>query len=514
MANEHLFGADRVCGVVAARTAAEAWRQIRDARRYTTTIELRFDWLTGAGERRKLLALLEKRLRTPQINFIATCRRRNAGGKFRGSVAEQLSLLRSAIAAGCRWVDLEIETVESFPAFALDLYTARAKRILSFHNFRAMPPAAELARILRSMENLCANRGFEAIKIAIQCNSLREGLQLLALAREKQNVIAIPMGEICAPLRILALREGSALSYAPVEEATAPGQIRLAEMHDLYRAGSLTSKTRVFAVIGDPVAHSLSPALHNAGFRAGKVDAVYLPFRVTDLNDFLRAIPRLRMAGFSVTLPHKEKLLRSLERCHPLARTIGAVNTVAVRANGKLFGYNTDSLGVLRALKGKLRLPGSSVLILGAGGAARAVAFTLAREGARVFICSRTFARAQRLAREVKGEALERSAICGNSFDLIVNATPVGMHPRENESPIRASEMNCAVAFDLIYRPQQTKFLRLAAKKGIRTVSGVEMFLAQGIGQWELWTGRSAPVTVMRNVVLAALRPEKSELSK
>ena len=514
MANEHLFGADRVCGVVAARTAAEAWRQILDALRYTATIELRFDWLDTAAERHKLIALLKIRARKQQISFIATCRRQNAGGKFRGGVTEQLSLLRSAITAGCLWVDLEIETVESFPGFALDLYTARARRILSYHDFRGVPPAAKLARIVRRMENLCADRGFGAIKIAVKCESLREGLQLLALARERRNIIAIPMGEICAPLRILALRDGSALSYASVEEATAPGQIPLAELCNLYGAGSLTSKTRVYGVVGNPIAHSLSPALHNAGFRARKMDAGYLPFRVIDLNDFLRAIPRLRIAGFSVTLPHKQKFLRFLDGCDPLAKAIAAVNTVAVRANGKLFGYNTDSLGVLRALRGKLRFAGSRVLILGAGGAARAVTFTLAREGARVFICSRTLARARRLAGDVNGQVLERKALRESSFDLIINATPVGMHPRENESPIGASEMNCALAFDLIYRPHRTKFLRLAASKGIRTVSGVEMFLAQGIAQWEIWTGRLAPVNAMRKAVLAALREEESEPSK
>lgn len=510
MANEHLFGADRVCGVVAARTAAEAMRQIPAALRYSATIELRFDWLAGAAERRKLIALLKNRARTPQICFIATCRHQIAGGKFRGSVTEQLSLLRSAVTAGCRWVDLEIETVESFPGFALDLYTARARRILSFHHFRSMPSPIKLARIVHRMEKLSADRGFDAIKIAITCDSLREGLQLLAIAREKRNVIAIPMGEICAPLRILALREGSALSYASLEETTAPGQIRLAELCNRYRANSLSGTARVYAVIGNPIAHSLSPTLHNAGFRARKMDAAYLPFRVADLNDFLRAVPRLRIAGFSVTLPYKQTLLRFLDGCDPLAKAIGAVNTVAVRANGKLFGYNTDSLGVLRALRGKLRFAGSRVLILGAGGAARAVAFTLAREGARVFICSRTFAKTRRLAHDAKGEALERKALRKRSFDLIVNATPVGMYPRGNESPIGASEMNCALVFDLIYRPQRTKFLRLAASKGIRTISGIEMFLAQGIAQWEIWTGRRAPASAMRKAVLAALREEKS----
>jgi shikimate dehydrogenase len=184
------------------------------------------------------------------------------------------------------------------------------------------------------------------------------------------------------------------------------------------------------------------------------------------------------------------------------------VNTVVVRDGGKLFGYNTDYVGVLRALESQVALAGSSVLILGAGGAARAVAFALARAGAAVCICARRPANAKELARTLGGEAIARSKLRGEFFDAIVNATPVGMYPNANQSPLQSSELNCRLVFDLIYRPGRTRLLQLAERRGIETVSGVEMFLAQGMGQWEIWTGERAPEGVMRRAVVVALGEE------
>ncbi|HLW81988.1 MAG TPA: shikimate dehydrogenase [Candidatus Acidoferrales bacterium] len=514
MPNELFFGKNRVCAVVAARTAREASRQLREALRHTSTVELRLDWLANSAEIRKLFAFLRKRSLASEINLIATCRRAIAGGKFTGDAVAQLSLLRSAITAGCRWADVEIETVESVPGFALDLYTARARRILSWHDFSGLPDSKGLARITRHMTQLCADRRFDAIKVAAKCESLHDSLRLLALARHRRNVIAVPMGDAATPMRILAVNEGSALSYAPVEQATAPGQIALAELRELYRGGNFTRKTRVFGVIGDPIAHSLSPAIFNGGFHARKIDAVFLPFRVTDMDDFIAAIHPLGIAGFSVTLPHKQEILDYLHHCEPVAYAIGAVNTGAVRANGKLFGYNTDSIGVLRALTGRLTIRGSRVLILGAGGAARAAAFTLAREGSSVSVCSRRIEKARQLARAVDGAVVPRHELETLSFDAVINATPVGMHPHEGESPLAASEMNCALAFDMIYRPRRTKFLQLAAERGIKTVSGLQMFLAQAMAQWEIWFGGHAPAAAMRRAVLVALRRDERRNEK
>jgi len=306
---------------------------------------------------------------------------------------------------------------------------------------------------------------------------------------------------------------GSLFTYAPVEHATAPGQVSLAEANHLYRAEKIDRRTRVYGVIGDPIGHSLSPVLHNTGFAAHRMNAVYLPFLVRDLKDFLAAIGPLGIHGFSITIPHKERILRHLDGCDPLAEKIGAVNTVVVRGNGKLYGYNTDYVGVLRALQTRIPLQNSRVLIVGAGGAARAVAFALAQAGSRVCICARRAEKAKSLARAVGGEAIARSQLRGEFFDAIVNATPVGMHPNTRQSPLAANELNCRLVFDTIYRPRETRLLQLAARRGIQTVSGVDMFVAQGTAQWEIWTGERAPQEAMRRAVLRALEREEKAAS-
>jgi len=315
------------------------------------------------------------------------------------------------------------------------------------------------------------------------------------------------MGEAGLPARVLAPREGSRLAYAALEETTAPGQLSLQEMKRLYRADRLNRRTRVYGVIGHPVSHSLSPLMHNVGFQSCRMNAVYLPFAVKDLRDFLAAIAPLGIAGFSVTLPHKQRILRFLDDCDPLARRIGAVNTVVVRGGGELYGYNTDYVGVLRALERRVPLRGARVLLYGAGGAARAAAFALAQGGALVCVCARHPEKARSLARAVGGEAIERRRLRREFFDAIVNATPVGMQASP-ESPLEPAELNCRLVMDLIYRPMRTRLLRLAGHRGIETVSGVEMFIAQGTAQWEIWTGVRAPVAAMRRAVLAALRRE------
>jgi 3-dehydroquinate dehydratase / shikimate dehydrogenase len=503
-----------VCGVVAARTARDAWHQLRRALSDTDIVELRLDWLASPVEAHRLLALLRKNRLPLRTTLIATSRRRQAGGRFSGALSAQLSLLHAAIDAGCAWVDLEIETVAAIPPFTLDLFTSRAQRILSYHDFRGIPAPRRLSRVMRRMNQIREASGFDVLKVAVHCDSLAESLRLFALARQYPNVIAIPMGDVGTPARVLASRLGGSFSYAPVDQATAPGQIPLDELRGLYRGGDVTRRTRVYGVIGNPIAHSLSPVLHNAAFRVRKIDAIYLPFRVIDLNDFLQAVVPLGVAGFSVTLPHKERILRHLDDCDPLAAAIGAVNTVVVRGGGKLFGYNTDYVGVLRAIERRMSIAGSRVLILGAGGAARAVAFALAKGGASVSICARRNERANQLARDIGGEAIPRAALRREFFDAIVNATPVGMHPNTHESPLSARQLNCRIVFDAIYRPRRTRLLHLAAAKGIETISGVEMFLAQGIAQWEIWTGTRAPEAVMRRAVLAAVQRDERQKSK
>ncbi len=495
-------GIGRICAVVAAPTAAKMAAQISLALREASTVELRLDWLAGDRERSRLLRWL-RRSRTRSATFLATCRRRGAGGLFPGNIEAQLYWLIQAREAGCQWCDLEIETLRELADQSVREYAVPPRVMLSMHDFRRTPPLARSVHTPRHGE-------FDVIKIAAHAQTIADSVRLLRFARSTKNCIAAPMGEVGLPARILALREGSALAYAPVAQATAPGQVPFHELKYLYRAHQLTRRTQVFGVIGNPVGHSLSPLLHNSGFVARRVNAVYLPFLVRDLRDFLSAVPEFGIRGFSVTLPHKQSILKHLKECDPLAADIGAVNTVEVRRDGSLHGCNTDYVGVLRALQKKLRLAGSRVLIFGAGGSARAAAFALARAGAIVAICARRERAAQELARAVGGEVVPRRALQTEIFDAVLNATPIGMHPNTEISPLAPRELHCRIVMDLIYRPEKTRLLKFAARKGIATVSGIEMFLAQGIAQWEIWTKRRAPEAVMRRAVLAALRAEGS----
>jgi 3-dehydroquinate dehydratase/shikimate dehydrogenase len=321
------------------------------------------------------------------------------------------------------------------------------------------------------------------------------------------------MGEIGLAGRILALRAGSALAYAAVEQATAPGQLSLDAMMHLYRAGQITRRTRAYGVIGNPIGHSLSPLLHNTAFQARKVDAVFVPFLVRDLSDFLRSIEALGVAGFAITIPHKEGILKHLDDCDPLAARIGAVNTVVVRGGGRLYGYNTDYVGVLRSLERRMQLAGSRVLLLGAGGAARAAALALAQAGSVVCLSARRLERARALARAAGVQVVARAELRREYFDAIVNCTPVGMHPHGG-SPLESPELNCRLVMDMVYRPRTTELLRIARRRGIETVSGVEMFLAQGFAQYEIWTGERAPEAAVRRAVISVLEQEEKSMGQ
>lgn len=494
-------GAGRICAVAAASTAKEMRRLVRAALRETPTVELRLDWLRNDQERQDFLDWL-RRAGFRKAVFIGTCRRRVGGGEFAGGADAELYWLMKARDAGCQWCDLEWETLQELPGKSVRGLAVPSKVLLSMHDFRRTPK-------FPSRVDVPPRGGVDALKVAAMARSIGDSVRLTRLARSSRGVVAVPMGEIGLPARILSLREGSAMTYAPVAAATAPGQVHLREMKHLYRAHELTRRTSVYGVIGNPIGHSLSPLLHNTGYAAAKKDAVFLPFLVERLDDFLKALPEFGVKGFSVTLPHKENIFRRLDECEPLAEKIGAVNTVTVRRDGRLYGSNTDYLGVLRALGKKLRLRGSRVLIFGAGGSARAAAFAVGQAGAEVLVCARRAEAARKLARAVGGEVVRRAALKKESFDAILNATPVGMYPHAGISPLRPGELHCSLVMDLIYRPMRTKLLRIAATRGIRTVSGAEMFLAQGIAQWEHWMGERAPEAAMRKAVLGALKAEE-----
>ena len=377
-----------------------------------------------------------------------------------------------------------------------------ARVMVSHHDFRKTPKS--LSSIIRVLERAGGN----AVKIATHCRSIADSVRVSGLAKGRRDVVAIPMGEVGLAGRVLSLRQGSPLSYAAVEEATAPGQLSLDAMEHLYRAARITGRTRVYGVIGDPIGHSLSPLLHNTAFQARKFDAVFVPFLVKNLRDFTGAIKPFGVSGFGVTIPHKENILRYLDDCDSLAARIGAVNTVVVRGGGRLYGYNTDYVGVLRSLERRMNLAGSRVLLFGAGGAARAAAFALAQAGSIVCLSARRMERAQALARAVGAQVVLAQNCRGRLLTHDVNYRR-WVRTANGGSPLASDELNCRIVMDMVYRPRRTDLLRCADRKGIETISGIEMFLAQGFAQYEIWTGERAPEAAMRRAITAVLAKEE-----
>jgi 3-dehydroquinate dehydratase/shikimate dehydrogenase len=236
------------------------------------------------------------------------------------------------------------------------------------------------------------------------------------------------------------------------------------------------------------------------------VNAVYLPLQTTRLSDLLSLVHDVPLAGLSVTMPLKQEVLKHLENMDPVSSQIGACNTIVRAQDGKLYGFNTDVGGIVRPLEKRLSLKGAKVLVLGAGGAARAAVFGLVNKGAEVLILNRTPQTAQKLAREAKAKTIRRELVAKTSFDVIVNATAVGMHGVKQQQILEPKELNARLVFDLVYNPVDTPLLRMARQKGIAVVTGVEMFVQQGARQFEIWTGKRAPEEEMLRVVVHALR--------
>jgi len=359
------------------------------------------------------------------------------------------------------------------------------------------------------------------VKIATMANQPHDNLRMLEMMQESEiPTVGMCMGDIGTPSRILGPKFGAAFTYATFhhERALAPGQLSYDQMVNIFRHNSIHAETAVFGVIADPVGHSLSPQIHNAEFGPTEVDAVYVPFRVPFdvLGQFMEDVPRLGIRGLSVTIPHKEAVAKFLTKVDPAVKGIGAVNTVIFR-DDEVLGYNTDYKAAMDCLEnalGGVALPGTPspladkrVLVLGAGGVARAIMYGLQRRGAKATIASRTKSRAQYLADQFGGKCVEWGARHMQT-DILVNCTPIGMHPNVDESPIHVSVLKPGVTvFDTIYTPETTLLIREARSRGCHVITGVDMFVRQAARQFELWTGRTPPVDQMREIMRKAMSP-------
>jgi shikimate dehydrogenase len=276
------------------------------------------------------------------------------------------------------------------------------------------------------------------------------------------------------------------------------------------KAKMINADTSLFGLIGNPVAHSLSPVMHNQAFAAAGYNAVYLAFKVTDPGTAIKGIKALNVKGVSVTLPHKVAVMEHLDQIDETAARIGAVNTVANNQD-RLIGYNTDCAGAIEALKTRTAIKDKSVALIGAGGAARAIGFGLVAAGGRVTVLNRSRTNGERLARDLQAEFRPLNDWQPARYEILINTTPVGMHPETEATPVPKQKLSKdMVVLDIVYNPLATRFLKEAATRGCRTINGVDMFVFQGAQQFELWTGQKAPVDVMRKVVLEALKAKKT----
>ena len=471
----------------------------REANAGESFFEFRLDYLAapeqGVAVIRKFLAA------HPECSILATCRRHQNHGKFNGSVEDQVRILDAALDAGARAVDVEIESAENARA-RLEALRGKGQLVLSYHNYDGTPsPESIVRRMLRVPA--------DGYKIVTTARKPSDNSRILAITKShpRTPLVVLAMGETGFPTRVLGTAWGGMFTYAApnASEGTASGQVSARVLRHLYRAEKFSRAAKIYGVVADPVRHSISPAVHNRAFQSLRLDAVYLPFLVQppQLKDFFTLAAALPIAGFSVTIPHKQRILRYLDVVDPLARRIGAVNTVWKKA-GKWRGANTDADAVTVPLSRKLRLSKSSVLVVGNGGAARSAAYALVGSGAKVSIVGRNPDRVRSLARACGAESLLREQVNGRKFDALVHATPLGMLPN-TDACFFPGALPAELVFDMVYNPLETTLLRHAASQGLTVISGLQMFLEQATRQFEIWTGAPAPRSVMEKAAVEAL---------
>jgi 3-dehydroquinate dehydratase/shikimate dehydrogenase len=503
----------KLCVAIAAVSVAELIERASSALHEIKFLEFRLDSLgkpsTALPKIKEFLALHR------DLTVIATCRRKPYGGNFDESLKAELEILAKAAEAGCKIVDLEVESAEEATPHQLEhlrdrLKAAGAALLVSFHDFSRTKSLAHAADRIAAFKP-------DFVKVVSTARNLADNLEVLQLIEERSatsQIIGIAMGEEGLVSRVLGLRAGAAFTFAAfaggdgsgLESPTAPGQVPLRTLRDLYRVEQLDTATRVFGVAGNPISHSLSPLMQNTAFRKESVNAVLMPLKVRVLEDLLTLVRDLPLAGVAITMPLKLEVLPFLANMDALTSRIGACNTLRTGADGKLYGFNTDVAGVVRPLGKRIPLKGAKIAILGAGGAARAAVFGLVEQGAEVFVVNRTHETAVKLAREAKAHTLKHELLAKHQFDVLINSTPCGMKGSKTALPIAANELNAGLVFDMVYNPLETPLIKLAQERGIATIRGLEMFVQQGARQFEIWTGKPAPEAEMTRVVELELR--------
>ncbi len=498
----------KICVSVCAETADEMIAKIKQAEEFADVIEVRFDCLQPDQISNFRSQISDLNFETP---LLATFRSHEQGGLRSLSIDQRIKFWRSG--PGEFWGgDLEEDVFNESEAWP--------NRIISQHDLIGVPADLDAAY------DRTAASGADIIKLAITANDITDCLpvwKLLELANtESTRFIPIAMGEAGKWTRILGLAHGAFMTYASLGsgDETAPGQVTARDLVEVYRVKELDKDTKVFGVIGDPVAQSLSPYMHNPAFAERGVNAVFLHLTVKNLDEFMRRMVKpesreieLNLGGFSVTMPHKQAIIPHLDAIDPTAAAIGAVNTVKI-TDGKLTGYNTDAHGFITPLKAIVGdVKDAKIAVFGAGGAARACVYALKADGAEVTVFARDSVKGNAFAlefgisfREFSKSGVEKTYL-GSEFDIIVDATPLGMKgPYENDSLFTADELKgLKFVYDLVTKTTDTPLIAEARKAGIPAIGGLEMLIAQGCKQFEIWTGLEAPAELMRDSLVARM---------
>jgi len=464
-------------------------------------LEFRLDHLKRPAS---ILPKLRRFLETHQyVTAIATCRRVSSGGKFKGTLAAQLEILSKANLAGCQLVDIDVQAASRTKPAVLARMRNRAGVILSYHDFRT---TRKLDETLQKMLVFPA----DFYKIVTTATTLSDNVNMMKFLQaqsDKHALVGLCMGEQGIVSRVLGVRAGSVFTFAAVsaDRRTAPGQVSAPQLRGIYRIDQVDIATRVYGVAGDPIEHSLSPVIMNTALRRENVNAVYLALHARTLKDLLHCVREIPLHGLSITMPYKQEIIQYLDNTDAHTSKTGACNTVVRAQDGKLYGFNTDVAGVVRPLEQRISLQGARVLVLGAGGAARAAVFGLKERGADVWILNRTAAKSQKLARQAKARTIKRSDLAKTSFDVIINSTPVGMG-NTRDCILKEQEVQARIVFDMVYDPVDTRLLQIARAKGLHVIPGIEMFVQQAARQFEIWTGKPAPAEEMLRSVTMALQ--------
>ena len=498
----------KICVSVCGETVNEFIENIRRAEKFADLIELRFDCLRTA-EIEKLLS----KIKDFNCEFLITFRPIEDGGNRQISRDERLNFWKII----SKFDNAKVLDIEPNLQTVLNLSNVTSI-IASFHDFRGVPK--NLSEIYNNLDATDS----EIIKIAVQANDISDSItiwKLLIRAKsETKSFIPIAMGEAGKWTRILGLAHGAFTTFASIDsnKEVAPGQVSAKDLIEVYRAKELDENTAVYGIIGNPVSHSVSPEMQNAAFKFHNLNAVYIPFEVQNLDEFIKRMVKpetreidLNFKGFSVTIPHKQSIIKHLDFIDETAQQIGAVNTVKI-VDGKFHGYNTDAQGFIEPLKNVYGdLKDANVAILGAGGSARACVFALKKVGANVTIFARDIEKSKSLAEEfeIKLEDLSKIQNLKSKIhhDILVNTTPLGMKGKfESETPVIAKQIeNVKLVYDLVFNPFQTKLMTEADKANVPKIAGMAMLIAQGMAQFKIWTGKDAPMKEMSQAVLRKL---------